>query len=236
MSWIFWSPGLLCSKSKLQNLFHSCLSWEENCSSILNCKVQKSLSQKCGALSPSPLGGVICVTCPDCLRYIRWLESCFYWIVRIPLYVRIAGAELAVFCGLHHLLLPSQGFISLSFEYLFSQLSPQAALRCGEMEGEPKGGCVIPSGKLQGQLRALFCAPSVSGVLELLSKALRVAVFTSALCAVNHQLIQYKTLYSFIMHKKYYLEKVMCRCLRKGELLSSSASMLRLDLSLLSKS
>lgn len=145
---------------------------------------------KCAALSPSPLGGVICVTCPECLRYIRWLESCFNWAVGIPLYVRMAGAKLAVLCGLHHLLLPSQGFISLSFGYLFSQLSPQAALRCAEMEGEPKGGCVIPSGELQGHLRALLCAPSVSGTLELLSKALRVAVFTSALCTVNHQTVQ----------------------------------------------
>lgn len=51
---------------------------------------------KCGALSPSPLGGVIYVTCPECLRYIKWLESCFNWIIGIPLYVKIAGAKLAV--------------------------------------------------------------------------------------------------------------------------------------------
>lgn len=78
------------------------------------------------------------------------------------------------------------------------------------MEGEPKGGCVVPAGELQGQLRALLCALSASGMLELLSKALGVAVFTSALCAVSHRIIQCKTLYSFIRHKRYYLEKVTC--------------------------
>lgn len=78
------------------------------------------------------------------------------------------------------------------------------------MEGEPKGGCVVPAGELQGQLRALLCALSASGTLELLSKAPGVAVFTSTLCTVSHQIIQYKTLYSFLMYKKYYLEKVTC--------------------------
>lgn len=78
------------------------------------------------------------------------------------------------------------------------------------MEGEPKGACVVPAEGLQGQLRALLCTLSASGTFELLSKAQGVAVFTSALCIVSHQIIQYKTLHSFIMREKYYLEKVMC--------------------------
>lgn len=72
------------------------------------------------------------------------------------------------------------------------------------MEDEPKGGCVIPAGELQGQLRALLCALSASGTLELLSKALGVAVFTSALCIISHQIIQYKTSYSFVPFVQFY--------------------------------
>lgn len=80
---------------------------------------------KRGALSPSPLGGVICVTCPEFLRYIKWLESCFNWTVGIPLYVRIAGAKLPVL----YLCITSCSYTRGSFPCHLSICSHSSALR-----------------------------------------------------------------------------------------------------------
>lgn len=107
---------------------------------------------------------------------------------------------------LHHLLLPSQGFISLSFDYLFSQLSSQV----GRDGRGAKGWLCCPCWRAARTVRALLCALSASGMLELLSKALGVQFSLLLSGTVSDQIIQYKTLYSFIMHKKHYLEKVTC--------------------------
>lgn len=135
---------------------------------------------------------------------MKCLESCFNCTVGIPLCVRIAAAKLAVL----YVYITSCSHPRGSFPCHWIICSHSSALR--QLSGGEgwKGSQRVAVLSLQGQLRAFLCALSASGMLELLSKALGVAVFTSALCTVSDQIIQSKTLYSFIMHKKHYLEKM----------------------------
>lgn len=67
-------------------------------------------------------------TCPECLRYLKWLENCFNWTAGIAFYVRIVGAKLAM-PHLYHYLFASVPWVHcLLLEYLLSLLSLRADL------------------------------------------------------------------------------------------------------------
>lgn len=124
-------------------------------------------------------------TCPECLRCLKWLESCFNGIVGIPFYARISN-----WCRAVSTLLPLCFHPMGTYPVVWvSHCSAFRQLSAGERWKESKRFSVSSQLESCRHSSDLICA-DLSSSFPRLSESQQSPVF---IWALSHQVIQYKT-------------------------------------------